>query len=513
MYRLAAIVLLLVCILSAETSPDSSAHLYLDKSTTFLTDNQIDSAIYYLDLSRNAGLSKDSFLYQYANIYLEKGVLDTALAFNYSLKPEKTSPLYQSKFEQRYLIYSLLGLKDEAVKAFDSLGIGTQSVQKKSISFPELILSVGETYKQSIEKTPVTDSVTRLQTMKDTANNGFGTDVDASIQWSIPWSGRQRFTIGTSYTNTESANHKADSLAHSWSAFLTINNLGPFSANYTFSRDKSLSQTLSSSNSFNLSLIIPDSSFKKIGGFSLKGKFTLSHSELTQQIYSMFAFFDTKLTRHYSLNVNLMFLTIFIDKTIINYPPLPVSNMSGSDFLGTNNRIITKPDSLTDLYIRRIIQAQRDTTILLLQIPNSNISLSPSFDNTFSIFWKISLMVSLGYSLSFYTDDYIWYIAKDPDIALARDIATGMLYNINSLDVSGISIDTLERREYRKRRIDNALQIGITLSRPVWRIGDFSLSGTYEKVFSNMVGFAPVSIPVRSFECSAVLSINIPLRK
>ncbi|HMA63888.1 MAG TPA: hypothetical protein VKO63_01775 [Chitinispirillaceae bacterium] len=510
MYRIVPLVLLSFYLLFAETSPDSSALFYLDKSTLFLSSNQIDSAIYYLDISRNAGLSKDSFLYHYATIYLEKGVLDTALAFNYALKPEKTSPLYKSKFEQRYLIFSLLGLKDEAVKAFDSLGIVSEPVQKNRISFPKLSLSVGETYKQAQENTSDDDPL--LQTMKKSTTSGFGTDLSASIKWDIPWPKRDRFTIGTSYTNTESSDHKADSLAHSWSAFLQINNLGPFAASYTFSRDKSLSQSYTSSNALNLSLFIPDSSYTKIGGFSLNGKFTLSHSELTQQIYSLFGFFDTKITSHYSLNINIFFIAMLIDKSVIDHT-LPVSNISGSDFLGNNMKIITKPDVLTDLYIGRITQAQRDTTIVLFQIPNSTISISPSFDNTFSIFWKLSLKVSLGYSLSLYTEDYIWYNPKDPDIALARDVTTGKLYNINSLSVSGVSIDTLERQEFRKRRIDNAFQIGITLSRPVWRIGDFSIGGTYEKVFSNMSDYSPVAIPDWTFECSAVLSINIPLRK
>jgi len=203
---------------------------------------------------------------------------------------------------------------------------------------------------------------------------------------------------------------------------------------------------------------------------------------------------------------------MLIDKTFLDYT-VKVSNISGSDFLANNMNSISRPEILTDNYIKRITQAQRDTTILLLQIPNSNVSISPSLDNTFSIFWKLALNVSLGYSLSIYTDDYIWYIPDTPDNFIARDVITGRIYNINSLSVDGISIDTLERRELIKRRIDNALQIGITLSRPVWRIGDFSISGTYEKVFSNMSNNAPVSIPDRTFECSAVLSINIPFRK
>jgi hypothetical protein len=500
------------CLLFAKTDSDSSALFYLDKSTTFLSNNQTDSAIYYLDLSRNAGLSRDSFLFQYATIYLENGVLDTALAFNYALKPQQTSPLYKQKFEQRYLIFSMLGLKNEAVKVFDSLGIVSTPVQKRTVSFPKLSLSAGETFKQAQENVSEDDSL--QQTMKKSTTSGFGTDLAASIKWDIPWPVRDRFTIGTSYTNTESSEqnaYKGDSLAHSWSVFLQINNLGPFSASYTFSRDKSLSQSFASSNSFNLSLFIPDSSYTKIGGFSLNGKLTQSHAELTQQIYSLFGFFDTKITSNYSLNANIMFLAMLIDKTYLDYT-LPVSNMSGSDFLGNNMNIITKPVTLSNLYIRRIEQAQRDTTIVLLQIPNSNISISPSLDNTISVFWKLSLKVSLGYSLSIYTDDYIWYIPKDPDIALARDITSGKLYNITSLSIDGISIDTRERQEFRKRRIDNALQIGITLSRPVWRIGEIALGATYEKVFSNMSNYAPVSIPDRTFECSAVLNINLPLR-
>jgi hypothetical protein len=260
-----------------------------------------------------------------------------------------------------------------------------------------------------------------------------------------------------------------------------------------------------------MSLFIPDSSYTKFGGFSLNGKLTQSNSELTQQIYSLFGYFDTKITRYYSLNVNIMLLAMLIDKTVLDYS-LPVSNMSGTDFLGNNMNIITKPVPLTDIYIRRITQAQHDTTILLSQIPNSNISLSPSLDNTFSVFWRLALKISLGYSLSLYTDDYIWYIPKSPD-RLARDITTGKLYTVKSLSVNGILIDTLERQEFRKQRIDNAFQIDITLSRPVWRIGEIALGASYEKVFSNMHDYAPASIPDRTFECSAELSINLPLRK
>jgi hypothetical protein len=85
----------------------------LERGLRQLQAQQYDSAQVSLYVAFKDGMSKDSLYYMWANLYIQKGVYDSALALNAALID--TASIWQNRtLNQRYLIYKMLGWEDDA---------------------------------------------------------------------------------------------------------------------------------------------------------------------------------------------------------------------------------------------------------------------------------------------------------------------------------------------------------------------------------------------------------------
>jgi|GEM_PF-3593603 len=507
----------------AYSSEDNiSVNDLLKKSSIFLNNDNYDSASFYLDQARNYGLSKDSFFFRYSEIYCQKGVFDTALAFNYAIKVSQSGTLYRSKFEQRYMIYSMLGLKSEAQKAIDSIGNSITPVKKKkSFYLPQITAGLDGNYSTSNILTSDNYYDFANHKMSDYKENELGLNFNCSIKLDLPWPENRFFSIGTGYKNWQSSGQtkiSSDSLAHAWNVFAQINNFHSFTFNYTFSREKNLSQFFLSSNSLSISWLKSNNDFSSFGGFSFTGKISLSDSRIYNQLYSLYSFYEWPLTRLFSPFINLIAYYYIIDRSIISQTVNQINitgDLNDPIFLKSNFDTIKKPSPPVTMqnkldYRNQKIANFEPFLIVTKKLPNSTFTLAPAIDNSFPLFNKIILKTSIGYTFTCYTDYYEWIVVTD---YLAYHVDDSLLYRIDEpMDYNG-GLDQEPINMIKKRRIDNTISFALSLARPIWKVGDFLIEGSVEKTFSNMSDYAPADIPDWSWTISSSLTVNYPFRK
>ena len=491
----------------------------LKRSSIYLSHSEYDSAGIFIDDARKCGMSKDSMFYLFAELYVQKTVFDTALAFNYAIKATKNDSMYSKKFEQRYLIYSLINLKSEADKAMDSLGLYT-SKRKFNLYIPRFTVGLNSGYKNNRFFTPELYSDNLQFPMSSILSSGYSGNFNCSIDWDLPWPGDRLLTIGTAYVSNKSSDQKtfkSDSLAHTWSTSLQINDIHSFSLSYNFSRNKNQLNAYSSSNSLQLSWIKPDSSYSNISGVSLIGDLAIAHSKILYQRYTLYGFYEKSLTKKIATVFSVLASSLIKEKQpFMN--TVKISKITGVPedpfFLNSLFDTIKKPTSLTEIkpYKDTITANSIDTSLILQQIPYTIHSISPSIVSTFQLFLNFKVNTSLDWTFTYFSEDQIWKVPQDLSY-IALNISDGKLYNVkNPGDIRG-GLDTNTIDEVKKKRIDNTLAFSISIDHAVWKIGDFVIGGTVEKTYSTLSDNSPVEIPDWSWEISSSLTFNFPFRK
>jgi hypothetical protein len=163
-----------------------------------------------------------------------------------------------------------------------------------------------------------------------------------------------------------------------------------------------------------------------------------------------------------------------------------IGNHADPFFLTANNDTIKKPSS--SIHDRIEYRAKRDsnsvdTTLLLQQIPNTILSISPSINNTLPLFLDI-----------------------------VRDITDNKIYRSDPASPTA-GLDKKAIREITKRRIDNILTFSISVAHTAWKLGDFSIGGSVEKTYSTLSTNSPIEIPDWLWDISSSLTFNFPFRK
>jgi hypothetical protein len=139
-YRLAAAVFAGFLLASTGFTAETPYEKYCDSGLKLLNKNMYDSSLIQFQHAVKNGLPHDRMFYFFAQVYLEKGALDTALALNLSSQPlNKTSRI--QLLSQRQIIYSTLGLKKEEQSIADSIAM-EGAVFTASRLIPDISFSV-----------------------------------------------------------------------------------------------------------------------------------------------------------------------------------------------------------------------------------------------------------------------------------------------------------------------------------------------------------------------------------
>jgi hypothetical protein len=143
----------------------------------------IDEAVQDFTRAASLGLPKDSLCYVMSNIYFLKGAFDTALAFNFGMKPAGQN-LAIRQFQQRFIIYKALSWDKDAEALNDSL----MKIPAYRLRFliPQILVRAGADYADRQETDqpdfPFGDA------MKTQRYAGPGYTGNVSLQWEVPFS-------------------------------------------------------------------------------------------------------------------------------------------------------------------------------------------------------------------------------------------------------------------------------------------------------------------------------------
>ncbi len=502
--------------LYANENDSLSADYFLNQCLHFVSENKFDSAGICLDEARTAGLSKDSFFYYLSEMYIQKSALDTAIVFNYAIKATDNDSMHVKKFEQQYIIYSMLNLTNEANKASDSIKFHNSSLAKKDVfTLPKLSYGMTGDY----EKTQSTQSDSNLLT------SGFSYDLDCSIKWNLPWPKGDLFTIGADYSNNKSPeiqNLNSDSLAHTWGISFQINDIKSYSLAYKFERRKNRLSYYSSCNSLHLTWIKPITDKKGFTGYSLMANITQADSKVSDQIYGGYFFMEKPYSKKGSFGFSLNTYTVQMKNNLCfgNFRVLHVTD------LDSTKQVFLKPSSLDTIkkpsgpkiesitkYHDSILANFTDTSFLISKITNSYFSLSPSISNTLLLFAGIKTKTEIEWTFTYYPD---YYQVKNPFNSLlsyqyiGKSLADNQLISLSDINNPSDRYNWQKITLSKKRRIDNTLTLNISFEHAIWRLGTFTLNSVVEKNFSTLKGWTIIEIPDWSWNISSSFILNFP---
>jgi hypothetical protein len=136
--------LLGVLLVSAVGAARPSYRSLCDSAQTHMHTGSYDTAMYYYARAHNRGMSKDSLYFLWARVYLHKGVLDTALALNYSILAHTQGAFRREVLSQRRRVFLLLGWDERAAHIGDSL----QRFSDRPRAIPTVDVSAGIGYRR-----------------------------------------------------------------------------------------------------------------------------------------------------------------------------------------------------------------------------------------------------------------------------------------------------------------------------------------------------------------------------
>jgi hypothetical protein len=164
----------------------------------------------------SAGLPKDSLCYFLSSIYTAKGAYDTALAFNFGMKPATTG-LIVGQLLQRRAIYTALGWKKEAELISDSLMHYRQ--YRRVFFMPEIIANAGFDYQKQGKKEQETFPYQGPLDTIVSVGPGYGGGL--SLHWAFPAGRKFSFNLDAAASAASMYYRPAtsvDSMNISWGA-------------------------------------------------------------------------------------------------------------------------------------------------------------------------------------------------------------------------------------------------------------------------------------------------------
>lgn len=510
---------------------------YLQKYSKYLSKNSFDSAFIFLDSARHTGMPKDSFYLLYADIFINRGILDTALALNYYIKDSDDNNLRTNKFKQRFLIFSMLDLTSEANQALDSLGQDINIKRAAYFHLPRLSIGINGSYQKSREHTaesyPITESQRSISLLYDEKKY----DIGGKIEWDLPFFMDRLFTFGVDYSSGNPSTKNLftpDSFSHNFSFLLRYNGYSSFSPMYKFTRKINSRNEFSSQNAILLSWAKVTKS-NATECVSLMGSVDYMNSHISNQTYYLQGLYEKKFsvsTLGFTLDgyinssdkieSNIVLSNvyiIFIDDVKSTHPVhYYKDSLTVAIPYNPRNGIILTKTYFTD--------NKKDTSITALRysIPKTAAYISPSVDFSRELLAGINFYSTFQYSLAYYITPYKWTnmgindtFLKDNRLYLAYNKSDGQLYYAfnyqNATADETFSSQPFQLQQIKKTRIDNTFTLSFSFGHSIQKTGSFSLGGAISKNFSTLGHESPIEIADWYWNLGTSLIFNYPFRK
>jgi hypothetical protein len=522
-YRFQGLVVLwwvVFCSFPCASADSSSAIALCKKGTRALEQGGLDGALTYFTAASSAGMSKDSLYYFLSSIYFSKGAFDTALAFNFGMKP-RVQKLIVRQLEQRCRIYAALGWKEEADSVTDSLM--TYAAYRRAFFVPAVIANAGIDYEKWMKKEQATFPY--LGPLENMSSVGPGGGGNLRLHWAVPVAGRN-FSIEAEAGGSAASMYyrpvtSVDSMNLSWGGMAGIvHKKSGLSLDYSLYRVVDYDGTYSTQNSIGISRIKKGRQWLTFvsGGYGIEFLGGLAKKDQTFWITG-YADQAAVTGKGFSALVNLSGyfaspVTVNNDeKFMVMYVEDIAARPVRHDSVDVQSQLPTShPIPLNQFLFYR---AYMDNSILmpasgLFGISEAGrysrryLSLSPQV--TFRQPLPLGMVFSIGAGVSgdYYLERYRWATLNiDKSVIdtgyftqvngmpyyIAHNNADGQYYWVKSLDNIGSGEQyggPITVSQYEKQRCDAECSLSLSLRRAVWKLGTFSLGVNVSKNYSTL---------------------------
>ncbi len=463
-------------------------------------EEKLDSAYYFYKKAWEQGMGKDSLYYFWSRVYTNRGILDTALALNLAVKG-KVEP--EKVYEQRYVIYKLLGWQEKANDILDSLNQikGDCTPLGPSLTFG---ISTGmgrETYQN--------EHVLNYAKSDGEILPGFG--AGATVNWkkrlsgaTLNWGGR---LLAEQYNLNADLKTEMDSFDLSGGVFLKALDIGgmcSFDANVSWLKyyDGVSSRVASADIIFRL----PDVKKLKIvrAGVTVENNSESDQSQWSYSIdYNSYALANFGIS--YSGGVAILFSQdVFFTDT------LPFKLFYYDD--GTYYSDVTYQKKLATPKNPPELQSKAFPAALRTVFPGKVLSLSASVSPSFRLWRSLKGTVNLGWSVFYYPWEYQWprlgfsldslasaaeyFLVADQSPLVVRNRLGGRYYLVEGFNEQDGSLvfreQALDMEVLREKRLDNELSFSVSFVQSLGIRNDLELSGSVARRFTSLSRGAPV---------------------
>jgi hypothetical protein len=473
----------------------------------------VDSAFIYLGDAVKKGLPDDSLYYLWAEIYIARGNLDTALALSIAGQRSGHGSLTKMFLTQRYNIYLALGLKRDADELLDTILRSTSPVRR---SVPRFTLNswIGGNWRNSLERQSY-PFITETPHVESLLNPGW--DFSPSLSWFLPLPNDMILVPGVSYSFTNGIEHTEftlDSLNHALGLSLDLKNiLRRFSLGYALQGRIGMFGNYSMVNTAALSRSTISES--AISYSSLMYSIEIDENKaVSYQAFWLMHYLTRKLTSTIDLNVLPMLTCFLTDDLNSSYTssvlyiedPHADTVMHYTDASCT--QLIPIPDPLTmisQMLLLREYRAASDIQTFSMNAPESYCGITPAIGLDFALPHGFSIEGMLKGMVNYYIKEHEWTSLSIPFSPFAYDSSSWLAYsrsdgNYYLVDELGNIINAerysgpLDIRHYLKRRIDYMIGGELTLERKLWNIGTLGLNAYVKKYRSTLQDDLPVKM-------------------
>lgn len=478
------------------------------KGITSARNGAFDSASYYMKKTFAKGISDDSLYYLWAEIFLYKGVLDTALALNYSVPVSDESALNKQVYEQRYAIYTALGWEKEAKALLDSLGGKPPGWWRHFIPECTVYLSGGGYYENNAADKNY--PYPQIEDSTETVINGNGI-ASVRVGWHLPVSKSQEIRFGgklryagSRFSVANTTTHLDDSADASFGGYCEYSMFhDQIVAGYTINRKKDFLGIKTYLHQFFLryAFLMDDWLGSVEAGYNYE-------APLDEHFYYLMNYWDRMINKKNSLSFTL-FLSGMKAKN------LDITNLFQYLYVrdshiytdSTYSRpVISNLSFITWLPVDSVF----DWLPVSQSIPQSFIGVNPHARYEYRMNKRFSIGGGCGYNCTWYQEKYSWVDFSYDNFHPAN--MTGLdgnnvyaAYNQNDSNyywieyiplIGDIVLDSIPISFHRESRyrVDQSVALNLFFKSDFGKLGDLMLDINIRRNFSSLMKSAPVDI-------------------
>jgi hypothetical protein len=471
----------------------------------------VDSAFAYLGEAVKHGLPDDSLYYFWAEIYIARGSLDTALALSIAGQRADSGALTQTLRTQRYNIYLSLGLRRDADDLLDTI-LGSMPPVRRSI--PRLTLNswLGGNWRNSIERQPY-PFITETPVAEPLLNPGG--DFSPSLVWFLPLKNGIIFVPGINYSFTNGVEREEfawDTLNHALGASFDVKNiwrrfsagdaiqvrLGMFGG-WSAVNTATLSRSKISSSGLSYSSLI----------YSLEVD---ENKDISYQALWLMHYLTRTLTSRITLQISPLATCYFTDDIIskdaysVMYIDDPKADTVSHFTDRSCTQIIPIPEPLTSfsqIPLLRAYRAASDPRTFSIIAPESYCGITPSMGLTCALPRSFSIEGAVKGMVNYYFKEHEWISLSQPysmftfeeSSWLAYSKSDGKYYLVEELG----KVPDAEKYSgplefHKKRRLDFMIGGEVSLERSLGKHGAIGINGYVKKYHSTLQNDLPVKM-------------------